>query len=470
MRPALQLHARVAEQTKYTRPETTRHQQHAPHGHRMHSPRPHQSPLKNGDMVGNYAVKQQIGQGGFCYVHKAVHALTADEVAIKVIAKERLDPRAVKQMLHEVHILQQLNEPGRHHHGIIKLHEVLDQDDYLYMIMEYCSGGHVRDYIKNLDSFRRERELRRIFKQIVSAVEFCHSRGIAHRDLKSANMILDGSANVRIIDFGLAVQCWEGQKIHGEFPGTLPYAAPELLKRDAYVPSQVDMWSLGVVLYELAVGSRPFFGPQPRDLVHYITRGTYALPNSLDLGCKRIIRRLLVVDPKRRATVQTIKADPWLSVPSPLPPPTLTEAEVYDLMKEYGIPTEVIKRELKSKTFGRMQGIFSILSARTTTQLRFRSISAQCSLNCSTKSTGSQDAGLESVSEDSSSSALDTTESSSSDSSIAPATAPADIAVANMPASTVSWPLRVEVRQRMQQTQFVKEALQAASYRSAMRL
>ncbi|TDH04577.1 hypothetical protein EPR50_G00134200 [Perca flavescens] len=203
--------------------------------------------------IGNYRLLKTIGKGNFAKVKLARHILTGKEVAIKIIDKTQLNPTSLQKLFREVRIMKGLNHPN-----IVQLFEVIETDKTLYLIMEYASGGEVFDYLVSHGRMK-EVEARAKFRQIVSAVHYCHTKNIVHRDLKAENLLLDADANIKIADFGFSNEFTLGNKLD-TFCGSPPYAAPELFQGKKYDGPEVDVWSLGVILYTLVSGSLPFDG------------------------------------------------------------------------------------------------------------------------------------------------------------------------------------------------------------------
>lgn len=173
--------------------------------------------------VGNYRLLRTIGKGNFAKVKLARHVLTGKEVAIKIIDKTQLNPTSLQKLFREVRIMKGLNHPN-----IVKLFEVIETEKTLYLVMEYASAGEVFDYLVSHGRMK-EKEARAKFRQIVSAVHYCHQKNIVHRDLKAENLLLDADANIKIADFGFSNEFRLGSKLD-TFCGSPPYAAPELFQ------------------------------------------------------------------------------------------------------------------------------------------------------------------------------------------------------------------------------------------------
>jgi MAP/microtubule affinity-regulating kinase len=198
-------------------------------------------------------------------------------VAIKIIDKNKLDKATSKKLFREVRIMRLLN-----HKNIVKLYEVIDTPDELFLVMEYVSGGEIFDYLV-AHGRMKEKDARKQFRQIAGAVAYCHSLHIIHRDLKAENLLLDENMNVKIADFGFSNQFSPGQKLN-TWCGSPPYAAPELFQGKEYSGPEVDVWSLGVVLYVFVCGSLPFDGSNLAKLRARVIAGKYQIPFYMSPG------------------------------------------------------------------------------------------------------------------------------------------------------------------------------------------
>uniref|UniRef100_A0AAR2JLC4 non-specific serine/threonine protein kinase n=1 Tax=Pygocentrus nattereri TaxID=42514 RepID=A0AAR2JLC4_PYGNA len=220
--------------------------------------------------IGNYRLLKTIGKGNFAKVKLARHVLTGKEVRINTILLPKTTSLSSFQLFREVRIMKLLNHPN-----IVKLFEVIETEKTLYLVMEYASGGEVFDYLV-AHGRMKEKEARAKFRQIVSAVQYCHQKCIVHRDLKAENLLLDADMNIKIADFGFSNEFTLGNKLD-TFCGSPPYAAPELFQGKKYDGPEVDVWSLGVILYTLVSGSLPFDGQNLKvrmikgKIKHYLT-------------------------------------------------------------------------------------------------------------------------------------------------------------------------------------------------------
>lgn len=175
------------------------------------------------------------------------------------------------------------------HPHIVRLYEVIDTPKELYLVMEYASGGEIFDYLV-AHGRMKEKEARRCFRQIVDAIEYCHNLRVIHRDLKAENLLLDSELNVKIADFGFSNQFSPGQRLN-TWCGSPPYAAPELFQGKEYSGPEVDIWSLGVVLYVLVCGALPFDGSTLPKLRMRVLSGKFKVPFYMSTGrCPCILR------------------------------------------------------------------------------------------------------------------------------------------------------------------------------------
>ncbi|XP_038079218.1 MAP/microtubule affinity-regulating kinase 3-like isoform X7 [Patiria miniata] len=256
--------------------------------------------------VGRYRLIKTIGKGNFAKVKLAKHIPTGKEVAIKIIDKTQLNPSSLQKVYREVRIMKLVDHPN-----IVKLFEVIETEKTLYLVMEFASGGEVFDYLV-AHGRMKEKEARAKFRQIVSAVQYCHQKRVVHRDLKAENLLLDKDLNIKIADFGFSNEFTPGSKLD-TFCGSPPYAAPELFQGKKYDGPEVDVWSLGVILYTLVSGSLPFDGQNLKELRERVLRGKYRIPFYMSTDCENLLKRFLMLNPAKRANLETIMKDKWMN-------------------------------------------------------------------------------------------------------------------------------------------------------------
>ncbi|XP_044126746.1 maternal embryonic leucine zipper kinase-like [Bufo gargarizans] len=258
------------------------------------------------ELLKHYQLHETIGTGGFAKVKLGTHLLTGEKVAIKIMDKESLrdDLPRVKT---EIEAMKNLS-----HQHVCRLYHVIETSKKIFMILEYCPGGELFDYIIAKDRLTED-EARVFFRQIVSAVAYIHSQGYAHRDLKPENLLIDEDQNLKLIDFGLCAKPKGGMDYHlMTCCGSPAYAAPELIQGKAYIGSEADIWSMGVLMYALMCGYLPFDDDNVMALYKKIMRGKYEIPKWLSPGSVLLLSQMLQVDPKKRISVKHLLRHPWL--------------------------------------------------------------------------------------------------------------------------------------------------------------
>lgn len=253
-----------------------------------------------------YELHETIGSGGFAKVKLATHILTGEKVAIKIMDKKALGDDLPRVKI-EINAMKDL----RHQH-ICQLMQVIETDEKIFMVLEYCPGGELFDYIVAKDRLS-ESEARFFFRQIISALSYIHSKGYAHRDLKPENLLLDDNQCLKLIDFGLCAKPRGGMEhLLSTCCGSPAYAAPELIRGCSYLGAEADLWSMGVLLYALLCGYLPFDDDNINFLYKKIANGKYEVPAWLSQDSSHLLNDLLQVDPKRRITMQQLVYHPWV--------------------------------------------------------------------------------------------------------------------------------------------------------------
>ncbi|XP_028833564.1 maternal embryonic leucine zipper kinase [Denticeps clupeoides] len=258
------------------------------------------------ELLKYYEVYETIGSGGFAKVKLGRHILTGEKVAIKIMVKKDLgdDLPRVKT---EIEAMKNLS-----HQHVCRLYHVIETHSKIYMVLEYCPGGELFDYIIAKDRLSEE-ETRMFFRQIVSALAYVHSQGYAHRDLKPENLLIDEDHNLKLIDFGLCAKPKGG--LNYELMtccGSPAYAAPELIQGKAYIGSEADVWSMGVLLFALLCGYLPFDDDNCMVLYRKITRGKYDNPPWISPASVLLLNQMMQVEPKRRLSVWQMLDHPWM--------------------------------------------------------------------------------------------------------------------------------------------------------------
>ncbi|XP_053199741.1 serine/threonine-protein kinase MARK2 isoform X2 [Scomber japonicus] len=315
--------------------------------------------------IGNYRLLKTIGKGNFAKVKLARHVLTGKEVAVKIIDKTQLNSSSLQKLFREVRIMKLLNHPN-----IVKLFEVIETEKTLYLVMEYASGGEVFDYLV-AHGRMKEKEARAKFRQIVSAVQYCHQKCIVHRDLKAENLLLDADMNIKIADFGFSNEFTLGNKLD-TFCGSPPYAAPELFQGKKYDGPEVDVWSLGVILYTLVSGSLPFDGQNLKELRERVLRGKYRIPFYMSTDCENLLKKFLILNPSKRGSLEQIMRDRWMNVgheeeelkPYIEPQPDYKDPRRTDIMLQMGFSQEEIQDSLVNQKYNDVMAAYLLLDYR----------------------------------------------------------------------------------------------------------
>ncbi|XP_005037275.1 PREDICTED: serine/threonine-protein kinase SIK1 [Ficedula albicollis] len=326
-----------------------------------------QRPLR----VGFYDIERTLGKGNFAVVKLARHRVTKTQVAIKIIDKTRLDPSNLEKIYREVQIMKLLNHPH-----IIKLYQVMETKDMLYIVTEFAKNGEMFDHLTS-NGHLSESEARKKFWQILSAVEYCHSHHIVHRDLKTENLLLDANMNIKLADFGFGNFYKSGEPL-STWCGSPPYAAPEVFEGKEYEGPHLDIWSLGVVLYVLVCGSLPFDGPNLPTLRQRVLEGRFRIPYFMSEDCETLIRRMLVVDPTKRITISQIKQHKWMQAdPSLQQQQSLSfsmqnynsnlgdyNEQVLGIMQTLGIDRQRTVESLQNSSYNHFAAIYYLLLER----------------------------------------------------------------------------------------------------------
>ncbi|WCJ28597.1 CBL-interacting protein kinase 18 [Euphorbia peplus] len=266
-----------------------------------------QLPDHNDALFGKYELGKLLGCGAFAKVYHARNLQSGQSVAIKIINKKKVATiNLMSNIKREISIMRKLN-----HRHIVKLYEVLASKTKIYFIMEFVKGGEL--FAKVAKGRFSEDLSRKYFQQLISAVGYCHSRGVFHRDLKPENLLLDESGNLKVSDFGLSAvknQIRTDGLLH-TLCGTPAYVAPEILSKKGYDGAKIDVWSCGVILFVLTAGYLPFNDPNLMSMYKKIYKGEYRCPKWMSNDLKRFISRLLDINPATRITLDGILRDPW---------------------------------------------------------------------------------------------------------------------------------------------------------------
>jgi serine/threonine protein kinase len=319
-----------------------------------------------------YMVGKVIGVGSYGKVRAAWHRLTGAKIAIKTYDKAKMkDPSHWKRIYSEIKIMEQISHPR-----IARLYEAVETPKRMHLIMECSDGGNLCSYVKQKKRLSEE-ESKKIFFHIVQAIDYLHSLGVAHRDIKLENVLFTDQRDIKLIDFGFSTVCQPGKRLK-VFCGTPSYMAPEIVNRLEYDGIPVDMWSLGILLYALLCGCFPFRAKTYPDLYRRIARGTFAIPDELSSQAKDLIRQLLNADVSQRMNSHAALRHPWLHSQFSTAPdmdklrketPILISDRASDDMDEetlneiekYGILKEDIVKTVLTKTHSAIATLYYLL-------------------------------------------------------------------------------------------------------------
>lgn len=311
--------------------------------------------FQQGNIKSKYEFDITLGKGAFGEVCKIINKDNGEEFACKVMNKSELQPEDMLAIQSEVEILIQLDHPN-----VVKLHEVWEDKTKFYMVMELMTGGELFDRIVERDHFS-EKEASDIIRPLVDAINYCHKLGVAHRDLKPENLLFaskDSNSIIKISDFGLA-KTHENNLMTTQC-GTPSYVAPEIIAGQGY-NQQVDVWSIGIILYIMLCGFPPFYDDDPDKLFEIISQGKIVFPSphwdGISELAKDLIKKCLTIDPEKRISPALILKHPWVVG-------DMTPRDKIDIggkIKEYQQSTK--KKFNATKNFAKAIGKFnSILS------------------------------------------------------------------------------------------------------------
>ncbi|XP_027350650.1 CBL-interacting protein kinase 2-like isoform X3 [Abrus precatorius] len=280
---------------------------------------------KGSVLMQRYELGRLLGQGTFAKVYHARNLVTGMSVAIKVVDKEKaLKVGMMDQIKREISVMRLVRHPY-----VVELYEVMASKTKIYFVMEYVKGGEL--FNKVAKGKLKMDVARRYFQQLISAVDYCHSRGVCHRDLKPENLLLDENENLKVSDFGLSAlaesKCQDGL-LHTTC-GTPAYVSPEVISRKGYDGIKADIWSCGVILYVLLAGHLPFHDSNLMEMYKKIGRGEFKFPKWFAPDVRRLLSKILDPNPKTRISMAKIMESSWFR--KGLEKPIIIETENQEL-------------------------------------------------------------------------------------------------------------------------------------------
>lgn len=256
--------------------------------------------------IGPYIFRADIGSGGFSQVKLAYNTETRLYSACKVIRKRVISTQhLIDSLENELKINQKL-----HHTGIVDLIDVLKDDNFYYVILEYCPNGDLFDHIVERKRLS-ETEAKNYIKQILEAVQYLHEQGVVHRDLKPENILFGHGDRLKIADFGFSMVI-PRNVLTSSICGSPMYCAPEVISGQPYDPYKSDIWSCGVILYAMLTGMVPWTAKNHTQLFQQIRSGDYTTPTFLSDQCRNLINKMMCVDASKRISIEEILKHPWM--------------------------------------------------------------------------------------------------------------------------------------------------------------
>ncbi|KAF2290190.1 hypothetical protein GH714_003987 [Hevea brasiliensis] len=275
-------------------------------------------------LLNRYELGKLLGRGSFAKVY-AARSLTDNKlVAIKIIDKTRtVDAAMEPRIICEISAMRRL----QHHPNILKIHEVMATRTKIYLVMDLALGGELFSKVLHRGKLK-ESKARRYFQQLVSALHFCHQNGVAHRDVKPQNLLLDENGNLKVSDFGLsALAKAQNGDVLQTACGTPAFTAPEVMARRGYDGAKADAWSCGVILFFLLSAQLPFDDTNLASMYKKIHRREYQIPSSISKPAKSIITQLLDPNPTTRMSIVGLMNHSWFLKNYELP----TQSSMFEL-------------------------------------------------------------------------------------------------------------------------------------------
>ena len=285
-------------------------------------------------IIDEYLIKETIGKGTFSTVKLGEHIKTKQKVAIKILNKEKIKAKEdLVRIKREIKILQMMDHPN-----IIKTYKIIENEKNYFIIMEYCQGGELFNYIVDKEKLD-ENEASMFFYQLINALEYIHSLGIAHRDLKPENLLLIENKIIKIIDFGLS-NYFNGEQNLETPCGSPSYASPEIIKGETYNGFSIDIWASGIIMFAMLCGYLPFDDDEEDEddssernksegnnknknnfstsndesnesdnevLFQKILEGKVDFPEYLSKDSIDLMKKILVIEPEKRIQIKDIK-------------------------------------------------------------------------------------------------------------------------------------------------------------------
>lgn len=341
--------------------------------------------------IGEYLLLNTIKKGPSSEVRRAQHVLTGAHVVVKAIRRQ-----GISRFFQEVKCFKRVSHPN-----ITQLFEVLVTPDKYFLVMEQVGGGNLQEHLED-NGAMDEGEARTVFRQVVSAVQHCHQKGVIHRDLTPDNILIEIDDKIKLSDFHFSTQVRKDQQC--TFCGSIEYSAPEILNRNIYDGRKADVWSLGVLLFRMLTGVTPFAGDNIAEVKSQILSGNYQVPSFMSRGAQRLLRKLLTVNPSKRPTVDDVMKDPWVNKgqkkilkPYREPPRGELDPKIVLMMISLGCRPDYVQESVTQRKFDRLMGTYLILKMMKTKmpgrKIRVKPFRTSYTSSSSTTTSSSQEVG-----------------------------------------------------------------------------
>lgn len=319
--------------------------------------------------IGNYSLEEELGSGSSGVVWRAIHIPTRTNVAVKVLSKSKMhDETSIIRFQRELSLMRQMSTKGL----IAELYEVLENECYIFLVMEFIEKGNFLDYV-NRKGRLDETDARMFFAQMIYAVHVLHKNNIIHRDLKCENILVDINENIRLIDFGLSNQSQsQSNNLFQTACGSPAYASPEMIKGEQYTYKS-DVWSAGIVLYAIAVGYLPYDDDNVQKQLQKIIYSDVQYPAHMSDNLVDLLTKMLEKDPKKRISVEEIFSHKWLETvdiktiadicdgPVSRIDPNNLDYNILKKMSEMGIETSKLVDYFRENEFNDITATYRIL-------------------------------------------------------------------------------------------------------------
>ncbi len=260
--------------------------------------------------IGPYVIGRTIGKGLLGKIKICKHSLTDQNVAIKIFKKHELRNESDLIILErEIHILKKLK-----HKNIIQIFETIQTHSHFYIVMEFVE----EDILNKINEKRQINELEALnyFQQIISSLQYLHHQNIAHRDLKPENILIDDKSSIKLSNFGLSTM-YNHDRLLNTRCGTKYYTSPEILRGEDYQGETADIWSIGVILYQMLTGNFPFSGENENEYLHNLLKNEISFPSEISFTCQDLLRNILEKDPMKRYHLEDIVKHEWYGMIKP---------------------------------------------------------------------------------------------------------------------------------------------------------